>query len=803
MKQPFLYTTIAYIIGLLIGKIISFPVWYLVICFILFTGVIIYFLNYAKKRDVSLFLILCLIAMFGIFRMNVVDSRQSRNRNFIDKFIGIQRLEIEGEIISDPIAKKDYLRFEIGKINFFFKNFKIKFPGKIRVYVKESAYEGFQDKTPSYGDKISIDTTLVEPEEATTEDLFDYKEYLERMDIYAVTFIKYPESILNFQIEHKPFEMILGIKHRIKRYFYKDMGDEDASLLLAMLFGEKIGLEKSQKDKFIRCGIMHIFAVSGLHIGIAIVIFFFTLRILQVKRSITSIITILFIILYAMLTGFRPSVVRASIIGICYMLSFLVKREPSPYNVLSFSAFILLLFEPRLLYQASFQLSFLAVIGILLMTTKMLEVIKFKPYFIRNTIIGSASAQIFVLPLVIHYFNVLSIIGYASNILVIPILFGIIYIAFFSLIFGFIIPPIGSLFNEVNSLLLSIIRIVTDFFSSLSISAIHYPNLSYPVIFLYYFMIGYILYKWKSEKWSKTQKGIRLLILFLALIVLLFFNYWITTPRAISELTGSSDTLEITFLDIGQGDCTYFEFPDGKNMIVDGGPGEAGKYIVEPFLMKRGVNTINCMLLTHPDADHLSGLCDVVKTFNVDLCLANGDMHTTDLYIDFLKYIKEHKIDFRILRRWDRIDMFENIEMYVIHPDEENFDFYSGNSKSVVFKLIYKDFSILMCGDIENEAEYNIINTGFDLKSDVLKVPHHGSSSSTTTKFLNAVKPKVAIIEVGRHNRFGHPREEVLKRLEKIGATIYRTDLNGTIKLITDGYEMKIIPTKTYSEKKF
>ena len=790
MKQPLYPIVVAYIIGIIVGKIISFPIWYFLICFVIFSSAVIYFLNHSDRKDISLFLIFGLIALFGLFRMNLVESNQIRKREIINKLVGVQRLEIEGEIASDPIVINDSIRFEISKNDIFFKDTLLYFEDKINVIVKKSAFVAFKEQRPTYGDRIRISEVLRLPQEATTEGLFNYKDYLEQQDVYAIVVVKHSESILDIVQESKPFETILKMKHSIENYFYGDMEDKDASLLLAMLFGQQMRLEKSQKDSYIRCGIMHIFAVSGQQIGIAVLIFFMTMRILQVKQNITSGLTICFIILYAMLTGFNPSVMRASIVGICYMISFMIRREINPYNVLSFSAFILLLYDPRLLFNPGFQLSFVAVLGMLLMTSIISDAIRFKPYIISSLLSATIAAQIFTLPLVIYYFNVLSLIGYFSNLVIVPILFGIIYTAFFSLLFGFIIHPLGSIFNTFNAYLLYIIQASTDFFSSLPLAAINYPDLSFLAIFFYYFAIGFVLFTWNSEKWSKIQKRARLVILALVLILILFINFWVTGSK------GLSGELKITFLDVGQGDCTYFEFPDGENMIVDGGQGQVGNYVIEPFLKDKGVNSIDCMILTHPDPDHLSGLCDVIKNFNIAMCFSNGAIQINPIYIDFLKYIKDKNINFKIVKRWDEIDYFKGVKIFILHPDEENFYIYSSNSQSIVFKLIYKDFSILMCGDIESEAEYNIIRERFDLKSDVLKVAHHGSSTSSTEKFLERVKPKITIIEVGHKNQFGHPNTEVLERLEKVGAKIYRTDLNGTIYLTTNGRKIEVKTTK-------
>ncbi len=275
----------------------------------------------------------------------------------------------------------------------------------------------------------------------------------------------------------------------------------------------------------------------------------------------------------------------------------------------------------------------------------------------------------------------------------------------------------------------------------------------------------------------------------------------------------AGDNLEVAFLDVGQGDSILIKTPYGQNILIDGGPdnsvvGRLGEEL--PWWDKK----IDLMISTHPHSDHLAGLIDVIKRYKVKKILYTGAAHTSSNYFTWLELIKTKKIPLIIIDRPQTIKLGQDSELNIIYPRQS----FAGqtinnlNNSSIVIKLIYGETSFLFTGDMEDEVEKELISIAaaavanndpqsdtsiqsmkfVDLQADVIKISHHGSGDSSGQKFLEEVMPKIAVIQVGADNEFGHPNRRVIKRLERINARILRTDLNGTVKLISDGKNITI-----------
>lgn len=253
-----------------------------------------------------------------------------------------------------------------------------------------------------------------------------------------------------------------------------------------------------------------------------------------------------------------------------------------------------------------------------------------------------------------------------------------------------------------------------------------------------------------------------------------------------------SGDLEVDFLNVGQGDAILIKTPFGQNILIDGGPdnavlSELAKNL--PWWDRR----IDLMILTHPHDDHVAGLIDVMKRYNVKKILYTGVVHSAPNYLAWLELIKENKVPLVIIDRPQTVKLGEDCELRIIYPRlsllgkaVDNL-----NNSSLVIKLIYGRTGFLLTGDIETEVERELVKSGADLSADVLKVSHHGSDASNSQEFLEKVKAKIAVIQVGKDNDFGHPSLRVIKRLEKTGARVFRTDLDGTVKIISDGENIK------------
>lgn len=253
--------------------------------------------------------------------------------------------------------------------------------------------------------------------------------------------------------------------------------------------------------------------------------------------------------------------------------------------------------------------------------------------------------------------------------------------------------------------------------------------------------------------------------------------------------------LVVHFLDVGQGDACFIELPSGETMLIDGG-GRAASETVQEYLNKKGVNRIDHLIATHPHEDHIGGLTGVVAGYEIGKIYMPRAVHTTKTYEQLLETIKEKGLKITAARAGLEIEAGEAIEAVFVAPCNDDYD--NLNDYSAVLKLTYGATSFLFTGDAEKQAEMEMVASGADLKAQVLKVGHHGSNTSTSPEFLEAVSPEIAVISAGAGNTYGHPHEEVMDRLAFRGVEIYRTDLMGHVVIIVD--ETKIISILTSAD---
>jgi len=246
--------------------------------------------------------------------------------------------------------------------------------------------------------------------------------------------------------------------------------------------------------------------------------------------------------------------------------------------------------------------------------------------------------------------------------------------------------------------------------------------------------------------------------------------------------------LEVNFLDVGQGDAIYIKTPQDQDILIDGGPDNKvleslGK--VMPFWDRK----IDVAILSHPHADHVAGLLEILKRYKVGKIYLTGILHTAPDYLAFLEEIKTQKIPVDNVKELTTLDFGSETKLQFVYPDRSllNEKMDNLNNSSIVARLIYKNEKFLFTGDIESPIEKELLNKNREVTADVLKVGHHGSTTSSSEEFLKAVNPEFAVIEVGEDNQFGHPSLRTLSRLERLNIPIFRTDLSGTITFLSDG----------------
>ena len=276
-----------------------------------------------------------------------------------------------------------------------------------------------------------------------------------------------------------------------------------------------------------------------------------------------------------------------------------------------------------------------------------------------------------------------------------------------------------------------------------------------------------------------------LLILGIVAVLVAIPAFWLTY-QAVSEL-------EVDFLDIGQGDAVLIKAPFGQNILIDGGPDNSViKRLGEnlPWWDKK----IDLMILTHPHDDHATGLIEVIKRYKVKKILYTGVVHTSPNYLVWLELVRDRQIPLTIIDRPQKIILGKHCVLDILYPAKSLLGqtVNNLNNSSIVVKLIYEETKFLLTGDAEIEVEQELVESNIDLTAQVLKAGHHGSDTSSSIEFLQAVKPEIVVIQVGIDNDFGHPSRRVIKRLERTGAQVLRNDLDGTVKLVSDGKNIRI-----------
>src|SRR5450759_2058289 len=269
-----------------------------------------------------------------------------------------------------------------------------------------------------------------------------------------------------------------------------------------------------------------------------------------------------------------------------------------------------------------------------------------------------------------------------------------------------------------------------------------------------------------------------------------------TTPVATSqnnELPAASRNLTVNFLDVGQGDSILVKY-DNKTMLIDAGEKDKGE-VISAYLKNQDISTLDYVVATHPNSDHIGGMVDILNSFKVEYFIDSGYPYTSKTYEDMLTTIDKKNIPFEIPKRGDKINFAPGIDVQVLNPGNSYFTD-DLNQNSIVLKITDGTVSFLLTGDAGIEAENEIMKAGYNVNADILKVGHHGSRTSSSASFINAVSPTVSVIEVGAGNDYGHPHKETLDRLQKV-SKVYRTDLDGTITITTDGSKYTVTTQKT------
>jgi len=608
---------------------------------------------------------------------------------------------------------------------------------------------------------------------------------------------------------------------------------EYAHLLSGILLGNYAGLPLDMRAQFIRTGTMHLLVASGYNCGIILAIFGLLFHLLTVPRAWRNILSILLIWSYALVAGLQPSLIRAAVIITVFLMGYLLKRAQDRLNSIIFAAFLLLAINPLSLYDPSFQLSFGAVLSIILIMPLAQPVINrwfmvdhtARLNWMHRVVLCAARIVLFSMvmaifinigtwPITAYHFNSVSAISMIANAVTAALALLLTLLGTMALVLAMALPSIGHAAAAPVQGLMWLLMKVIGFLGTCGWSVVYVRSPSPIVILIYYILLlmglDYVLRRFEKARdqrrrsHSMRESALELVRREVAGVLCLVrgFSFWkkalvfgvavaILVFVLLAGFRREDRVLSVVMVDVGQGDCIFLRTPCGHTILMDGGgtaggedeDTDVGMRTVEPFLRSQGVNRLDLVVLSHPHNDHLQGLVCVVRDWPVNMVLEPGIPYPSLAYSQFLREIRANHIQYRQSVRGEVLDFGDGVRAQVLNPPPMKLANTGDdtNNNAIVLRFTYGKEALLLMGDAGDAAEAEILNTGAMVRSDVLKVGHHGSSTASGDAWLDAVSPSVGMISVGKNNIFGHPSPKTLQRLLEHDVRVYRTDLGGAI----------------------
>jgi len=648
-----------------------------------------------------------------------------------------------------------------------------------------------------YGTEIEISGRLETPPE---DEDFNYKAYLARQDIHSLMVL--PTVTVLAENQGNPFyHTIFTFKRRAQETIARLIPNPQAALLTGILLGNDNGIPPDLAEDFRATGMTHIIAISGFNIAILVAVLVSIAEKFMSRRR-AVVFAVCGIALYTVLVGADASVVRAAIMGSIYLIANRWLGRPNfAYASLFLSGFLMTLFNPFTLWDIGFQLSFTATLGLMLYGSPFTQwtrnqLLRWLDEGIVNRIMGllseavliTVAAQVLTLPLMMAYFGQLSLVSLLANAFILPAQPGVMIWGGLATVAGLIVPAMGQVLAWVAWLFLSYTVWLVRLFARVPGATVPVEISVTGVIIIYAAIAALTWYaKQENERRLEIRAGLQKNLnkgtaVSLSLLVAILSVSW--------NMGQPDGQLHIIFMNVGQGDATLIVTPNGRQLLIDGGlypsvlNDQLGRQI--PFWDRE----IDMMVATHPDADHVSGLVEVFDRYAIGRLITDGEgLGESPIYDEVLLAAETANTPIHPAKAGEMIHLDAGVRLEVLHPGD-SLDMESRNENSVSMRLVYGSFTFLFTGDAEDRAEREMLATELPLQSLVFKAGHHGSGSSSTLPFLEAVRPQIIVVSAGVDNRFGHPHPEMLARAEAIGAAVLRTDELGTIEVITDGQMM-------------
>jgi competence protein ComEC len=750
----------------------------------------LFFKRYQKPL---LIMLVSLISFFGaVFYVPTTHPEA----NTLAAFTG-QTVELKG-IISTPPDIRDnitHLQLSVQTVN------RQPVQGTVLLFV--SHYPEYR-----YGDVLLINGKLENPPQV---DGFDYQAYLARAGIYT-TMLNPGIQVLQHDAASKPLQWIYSVRERLSRSISQSLPEPQASLTRGIVLGISSSIPADLKNDLSITGTAHLLAISGINLTIiAGILVSLGLWIFGRRHYIYVWLALFVIWFYSLLTGLQAPVVRGAIMASVFLCAELLGRQKNAFAALALSAAIMAGIDPQLLFSVSFQLTFLAMIGLIFVAPPLQALARRAVHaiiseenswtriltFLTDSLAVSLSAVILVWPVIAYNFGLVSFVGPLSTLLIAPALTPIILTGAVTSVVGIISPPVAHVIGWSAWLFVSYFIWLVQAFAALPSASIHTGPLNSGIVWAYYCVLALavsIRSNFKkltglfpvciagmrsaaTRSWAGFEAVPKKFVI-IPLLVLAFLT-------SFAAVTLPDNNLHVSFLDVGEGDAILVQ-SGNQNVLIDGGPSPQAINLGLSSRLPFWDRNLDMVILTHPHLDHLSGLVEVLQRYKVQKVFAPNLVSDSPAFQEWIDLIKAKGIPSITAQAGQRIRLNDGAELDIINPTSVSLDSTADlENNGLVAKLTLNNISFLFTADIGSGAEAALISRRADINCAVLKVAHHGSSTSTSADFLRVARPQIAVIPTGSDNTFGHPDQDVLERLNN--TVLYRTDLAGTIEFTTDG----------------
>lgn len=627
------------------------------------------------------------------------------------------------------------------------------------------------------GDKIKITGSLKPPAPPGNPGQFDYPVYLQHEKIFYTLALQKGTDIELIQPAAGIYKAVNSIRNQGIEVINKALTPQEAAIMLGMLLGKVDDLGDEQYNDYQKTGVIHVFSVSGLHVGFLVVLCGWITAIFNLSRRSKFIFSVVMIALYGTIIGWPVSVTRASLMAVTGLTAYYFGRENQMLDSLGLAGIIVLLLDPQAIFKISFQLSFMATFGLIYIFPIVRRRVE-KNHLVWDLILIPLCAQLAVLPLIAWHFNILSPVSIISNIVITYAAGVSVILGFFALAAAPVWPGLAAAVIYPAGLFNELIMHANAFFKNLPLAYIWVATPHLAGLIVYY--AGLILALRGGENTFKKQYVVA------GLVAAALFITGLCLPGNVYNRGNA----EVVFIDVGQGDSILLKTPRGKFILVDGGGSQfydVAATRLLPYLHHRGIRNLFMAINTHPDTDHLLGLEAAAADLKIHyLGLPHAVLGVAE-YDKIKAAMAKKRGEIIPLYQGQVIEVEKGFKIRVLHPEKTlelpSDDF---NQHSLILMVEYQDWSVLLTGDAGQEELEKIVEQGEIDPVTIVKVPHHGSRHSISENFYHHANPEWAVICVG-NNSFGHPHPDVLKVLTEQDVNILRTDTGGNIYFDTTG----------------